>query len=205
MATPSIFRILEMPWVFRLSQKLGKPTLDLYEGQVRDNVSPRPEERVLEIGCGFGAHRKLFNCQYLGTDINSRYIELANQRNAQPRNGADFQAMDCTRLTLPDQSFDQVVSIATFHHLSDEQVTLALQEAFRVLKSGGKAHIIDPVFPVDGSHGIKHLLFRMDRGQFPRTLAQHEALLSRCGSIEHRDIRVGPRHDVTYFRLSPKN
>jgi SAM-dependent methyltransferase len=48
---------------------------------------------------------------------------------------------DARKLPFPDSSFDTVIEMNTFHHI--ENYEKAVAEAYRVLKKGGKFHIMD--------------------------------------------------------------
>lgn len=100
-----------------------------------------PYRRALEIGCGTGFF--LLNLRQAGvieegavTDISPGMVEVA-QRNAR---GLGFEisgkVADAERLPYDDAQFDLVIGHAVLHHIPD--VELAIREALRVLKPGGR-------------------------------------------------------------------
>lgn len=105
-------------------------------------VAPeRRYEKVLEIGCGTGFFIvNLWQAGLVGeahaTDISPGMVNVCF-RNAR-RVGLELHAQpsDAESLPYPDHSFDLVVGHAVLHHLPD--VPLALKEALRVLKPGGR-------------------------------------------------------------------
>ena len=99
-----------------------------------------PESSVVDVGCGAGRlavqlarHPGL---SYLGTDVVASVLEHARQRAGRP----DFRFIHVDRLVIPapDASVDIVCFFSVLTHLLHEESFLYLEEAFRVLKPGGK-------------------------------------------------------------------
>ena len=95
------------------------------------------ESSVLDIGCGNGRNMtnvvKGQNLTFKGVDSCQEFVEIAN------KNGKDVVLSDMCQLPFEDNSFDAILSIASFHHLSTpERREKGLQEMRRVLKPGGK-------------------------------------------------------------------
>jgi len=100
-----------------------------------------PYRKALEVGCGTGFF--LLNLKQAGvlqegcvTDISPRMVDVA-QRNAR---GLGFEVegrvADAESIPYGDDVFDLVVGHAVLHHIPDVEV--ALREALRVLKPGGR-------------------------------------------------------------------
>jgi ubiquinone/menaquinone biosynthesis C-methylase UbiE len=108
-------------------------------------VPPSPEGRLLDIGTGTGRVLELLAPrvkQALGVDASKAMLALARARLS----GPDFvhcavRLADMYRLPLADHSFDTVVLQMVLHHAEDP--TGAVQEATRVLASGGRLLVID--------------------------------------------------------------
>jgi SAM-dependent methyltransferase len=191
-----ITSLFDHPLVFSWSQKMVPFTVWVYRDLMKIHVRSTEHECVLDIGCGVGAHAELFRGKYTGIDVNPRYIGMAAALRA-----GDFRVMDATKLEFPTAAFDVAISVAIFHHLSDQQVRDALKEAIRVLRPGGTLHVIDPVLPLSDQAGFKRWLFMHDRGRHQRTLGELEGLLGSCHSVSKRDFRRGHLHDVAYFEF----
>lgn len=106
-------------------------------------------ECVLDIGCGTGAlaieaKRAVGGSgRVAGVDASEQMLARA-RRKAQGR-GLDvlFEHGRAQSLPFPDASFDAVVSTTVLHCIASESRGLALAEARRVLKPGGRLLTID--------------------------------------------------------------
>lgn len=101
---------------------------------------------VLEIGCGTGnvtarARRAAPAAQLTATDPDPR--ALARARGKAGNAGVRFQSAYAQRLPFADGSFDRVLSSMMLHHLDDEVQAAALREVHRVLRPGGRLHVVD--------------------------------------------------------------
>jgi SAM-dependent methyltransferase len=191
-----ITSLFDHPLVFSWSQKMVPFTVWVYQDLMKAHIATSEDEHVLDIGCGVGAHAEFFKGQYTGIDINRRYIDMAAARWAR-----DFRVMNGTDLKFPSATFDTAISVAIFHHLSDQEVRDTVREAIRVLRPGGRLHVIDPVLPWSDRAGFKRWLFMRDRGRHQRTVAELEGVLSLSHRVSQRDLRRGHLHDVAYFEL----
>ena len=190
----SFHLLMESARGYRLAQLLGLPTIRRYRSLVRRHVPQGPTRRVLEIGCGVGSARSLFASEYTGIDINPDYI-----RKAQQQFSGHFYVMDAAEMAFAPDTFDDAVSIATAHHLSDEQLSAMIRKAATVASS---LHIVDAILPISPHSWFKHALFRADRGRHVRTFDQLRAIVSRNSRLETFQVMQGPLHDVCYIRAS---
>ncbi|WP_425488963.1 class I SAM-dependent methyltransferase [Mycobacterium vicinigordonae] len=103
--------------------------------------------RVLDIGCGtgnvtIGAKRARRGIDAVGCDPDPRALALA-RRKASGLSGILFEQAYAQRLPYGDGEFDRVLSSMMFHHLDEEAKAAAAEEAFRVLRPGGRLHLVD--------------------------------------------------------------
>jgi SAM-dependent methyltransferase len=187
-------RLMEVGWIFRLAQLFGRPTVRRYETFVRKHVPPDADRHVLEIGCGIGASRPLFAGDYTGIDINPDYIRVARQTLS-----GRFEVMDASKLSFPPGSFDDAVSIATGHHLSDDQLAAMVRQA---TSAAATLHVIDSVLPVSPHAHLKRALFRADRGQHVRTRERLRDIVADNAQLRAEEVLTGPLHDVCYLRAT---
>jgi 2-polyprenyl-3-methyl-5-hydroxy-6-metoxy-1,4-benzoquinol methylase len=103
---------------------------------------PRNSQHILEIGCGIGTFSRLLSTRaelVTAIDLSPKMIETAKNLSKSQTN-IDFQIADVLETSFPDEHFDAIVSVATFHHLPLEQILPKLKKA---LKPGGKLLILD--------------------------------------------------------------
>lgn len=100
------------------------------------------ERTVLELGCGAGITTGLIASKFkeakiVAVDYESQ-IRIAWKRHLQ---NVRFVAGDATRLQFKANRFDAVLESFAFHHIPGYEK--AIEEAYRVLKPGGKFWVID--------------------------------------------------------------
>jgi len=188
--------LTELSGVYALGQWVGRPTTRRFRKLFRRHVPLAPHDRVLDLGCGIGGYRDCFVGDYHGIDINPQYVETCRARHR-----GRFDVMDCTDLRFADASFDHVVTIATTHHLSDEELVRTVREALRVCAPGGMLHVIDAILPVSPNFTFKRLYFRADRGRHPRELGTLLDVVGRGGEVAEVWTKTGPLHDTCYLRV----
>jgi ubiquinone/menaquinone biosynthesis C-methylase UbiE len=103
--------------------------------------------RVLEIGCGTGnltirAKRAQPGADVIGSDPDPLALKRA-QRKAKRLNGIRFEQGYAQRLPYEDGEFDRVLSSMMLHHLDSDAKPAAAAEIFRVLRPGGRLHLVD--------------------------------------------------------------
>ena len=88
---------------------------------------------VLELGCGNGKnmlHRS--DIHMTGIDISTEQVRICRTKQLDVKEGC------ITSLNFPTESFDNMLCIATYHHLdNDGDRQKALQEMYRCLRPGG--------------------------------------------------------------------
>jgi SAM-dependent methyltransferase len=193
-----LYRVAELGSGYAFAQLFAKPTTDRFRALIRKQLNLRSGETLLDVGSGTGNYRSSFACQYSGIDINPNYIKMASSRL-----DGRFMVMDGTRLEFADETFDHVVSVAILHHLTDEQVVQLVSEARRVCKPSGRVHLLDAILPVTPYFTFKRIIFRLDRGEYPRTHEHLCGLIAKAGPISSREIMAGPLHDVAYVGVTP--
>ena len=100
--------------------------------------------RVLEIGCGTGnliirAKRGYPHLEAIGCDPDPRALDRARRKAGEIR----FERGYAQRLPYEDGEFDRVLSSMMLHHVDDDAKTAAAEEVFRVLRPGGRLHLVD--------------------------------------------------------------
>jgi len=99
--------------------------------------------KVLEIGVGMGADYVEWlkaGAQAAGLDLSVASIDRARRRCELAGYRADLRVADAEQLPFPDNSFDLVYSYGVMHH--SPNTAQCVEEAWRVLKPGGKAKVM---------------------------------------------------------------
>jgi ubiquinone/menaquinone biosynthesis C-methylase UbiE len=114
--------------------------------------------RVLEIGCGTGnvtvrAKRAAPRADMVGTDPDPLALARA-QRKARGLTGIRFERAYAQELPFADGEFDRALSSMMLHHLDEDVKAGALAEVHRVLRPGGRLHIVDIGGHVTAHHGL---------------------------------------------------
>jgi ubiquinone/menaquinone biosynthesis C-methylase UbiE len=114
-------------------------------------------QQVLEIGCGTGnviirAGRRHPGIDAVGADPDPRALTRA-RRKARGLAGIRFDRGYAQDLPYADGQFDRVLSSMMWHHLDDEVKPQAAAEIFRVLRPGGRLHLLDVGGPMSAGDG----------------------------------------------------
>jgi cyclopropane fatty-acyl-phospholipid synthase-like methyltransferase len=144
---------------------------------VRDYIHPKPDDRILDIGCGPGNMVPFLpNCHYLGVDMNEDYIERARARYGSQ---AEFTCRRVSEHSVHEMgSFDIVLALGLLHHLDNSEADDLFRLGYAALKPGGRMITMDGIYLPEQSR-IERYLLDSDRGRFVRTeeeylkLAQH--------------------------------
>lgn len=103
----------------------------------------RPNEAVLDVGCGTGnltlalLERLSPEGRITAVDISQRMLDEARAKIGDPR--VRWCVADVLRLPSPAASFDRVFCYSVWPHIDDKQA--AVEALARVLRPGGRLHI----------------------------------------------------------------
>ncbi|HRF96979.1 MAG TPA: class I SAM-dependent methyltransferase, partial [Aggregatilineales bacterium] len=175
-----LHRIVAIPFVYDLLQtavgarvirkRLQKRLANVHKGAL-----------VVDIGGGTGLNRILF-------DDHVRYVCLDN--DSVKLHGFLQKAVagspilgDAGNMPFPTGGGDVVICTAVIYHLPDEVLSAFVQEAFRILNPNGQFVVFDPVWAPKRMAG--RLLWKYDRGSFPRTPETLRTALSKNGQVVH--------------------
>jgi ubiquinone/menaquinone biosynthesis C-methylase UbiE len=128
----------------------ASPTFLAIRDRIVELAEPRRNDYVVDLGAGTGlltlALAPLVR-QVVAVDISERMLERLDDAAATDGvHNVEPLAADLRRLPLEDESATLVVSNYAFHHLDDAGKELALAEARRILRPGGRLVICDMMF-----------------------------------------------------------
>jgi Methylase involved in ubiquinone/menaquinone biosynthesis len=102
----------------------------------------------LDIGCGTGwavglaAKMATYKGNFYGIDISDKMIEKA-KKNFIDHDNFHFIKANSESIPLENNFFDTIICTNSFHHYLHPD--RAMSEISRILKSGGKIYILDPI------------------------------------------------------------
>ena len=110
--------------------------------KVSELAAPRPTDRVVDLGCGWGTFCFAFServASIVGVDFSDRSVELCRKRLAEsPRPNTSFVCADAGATGLAAGAYDLVLAADLFEHLYPEDSDRVAREAFRLLAPGGR-------------------------------------------------------------------
>jgi ubiquinone/menaquinone biosynthesis C-methylase UbiE len=119
--------------MIRFADEFDKTRISLWDCVIYFLNSFEKGSKVLDIGCGNGKYMKYRNDIIMkGIDISINLVEICKNK------GFDVIKVSMTEIPYDDNSFDGFISIASYHHLdNDEDRKRTLDEMYRILKIGG--------------------------------------------------------------------
>ena len=152
---------------------------------VAERLAPAPGQKVVDIGCGYGASAGWLADRY-GVEVTGFTLSEAQWRVAAARHGPlAFQRRDWLENGLADAGFDRAFAIESSEHMEDKARFFA--EAARVLKPGGRLVVCAWLARTRaGRREIRHLLEPICReGRLPGmgTREEYEALAAGAGLV----------------------
>lgn len=169
----------------RFVSDLGMPVAGL--------LSPQPDERVLDLGCGDGALTiKLasLGCEVVGVDSSPSMIAAAKAR------GLDARVADGRALVFGNE-VDAVFSNAALHWMSDPASVVA--GVWRALKPGGRF-----VGEFGGHGNVADIIAALDAGHASRGLVLPCPWFSPHPE-EYQSLLEAKGFSVTSMRLFPRS
>ena len=142
---------------------------------------------VLDYGCGVGFFCKIFNKKrYLGLEINRKFLQRAKKINK----GYKFLELKDKKVTKFKNKINAVLINNVLHHMSDNQINLALQFLKKNSKKNTKLLIIDPLFPKK-IFSLQFFLKVLDIGNFMRRKEDCIKVLKRVKILKITQAKFG--------------
>ena len=169
----AFYRLLERPWIYRLSQFLLSLGIDKITPRIKQLLTELPPaHRILDIGCGPSSWLWRVGLYPIGLDVSFVYTTTFSHRGESAVTGS------AAALPFLDESFDGVWSNGLLHHLPDDEAHRAVSEMMRICRPGGYIVIFDAVLPEPAwRRPVAQILRRLDRGRFMRTQKTLESII----------------------------
>ena len=189
---------------------LGSAHSDLHSRLVDYIDDGHTYERILDMGCGFGKSTMPFverfpKAQVEGIDLSAPALTLAAQiaREAKLKN-VHFQQMNLEKTDFDDNSFDLITSTMTLHEIPTKALRNMLEEAFRILRPGGRmVHLDFHVIPNEFQRFVHYGHSRRNNEPYMRTLGElnlEEEISSK--GFENIDLRQFAESEDVDFEVN---
>lgn len=197
--TTGLRSILSLPAAYDLlmdtigANKLRKIWIEQY-------IRPRPNHRILDVGCGTGAGVAFLprDVSYFGIDLSPDYIASAQRQYGER---ARFQVGDVNSLAFePVEAFDVVTAVGLLHHLDDDEVRRLATSVHGLLKSNGRFLTIDNCI-TPGQSPLARALILRDRGRNVRAPEEYQAIIQDVfarvtSEVRHDLLRIPYSHVI---------
>jgi SAM-dependent methyltransferase len=133
----------------------ARGTIDILEA----TVGLHADDVILEIGCGIARVGKPLSrrcLRWFGADISGVMLGHAAQRLGDRPNTTLVELATVGLQEFPRDAFDLVYCTTVFMHLLEWDRYRYVEEAFRVLRPGGRCYFDN--YPLDSEHGWKVFL-----------------------------------------------
>jgi ubiquinone/menaquinone biosynthesis C-methylase UbiE len=142
---PAAGKHWRLPFYDLMAKLLGA---DSARGALAEQADVQPGQRVLEIGCGTGSlvvllKQRQRGAESVGLDPDAAALAIAGRKARRAGLSVRLDRGFADELPYPDGTFDCVLSSFMFHHLSRAVKEGTLREVRRVLKPGGRFHMVD--------------------------------------------------------------
>ena len=119
-----------------------------FKSRLIEQAGIQAGQRVLDLGCGTGTlalmvKRSQPDAEVVGLDADPQMLKVATAKAALETIAVKFDQGMAFSLPYPDDSFDRVLSSLMIHHLKTPDKGKTAREIHRILKPGGRLHVID--------------------------------------------------------------
>ena len=117
-----------------------------------DHVEIKPNENVLDFGCGWGEEAKILakKLNKSGTltclDISSKFVEATKQRLKSYKN-VTYICGDITVLPMPENHYSTIIIHVVLHDIDAKYRSQIMNSLVKTLPIGGKICVREPIMP----------------------------------------------------------
>lgn len=185
--------LLDNPLLFNYFRNLLAGDQNKTKSFVRDALLKYNCKTVLDFGCGTGDFSESCtrDMEYLGTDLNAKYIKFAKSHYIKHKNKKFIEDNILKYKNL--KKYDAVLFISMMHHFSDNELDIILKDIKKMVK---KVLIIADIIP-DPPNAIQKIAARLDRGKFVRPKKDKLNILKKYFKVTNAKI-INSRIAVQY-------
>jgi ubiquinone/menaquinone biosynthesis C-methylase UbiE len=173
-------------------------------------TSNRSNVKIIDMGCGGGNHVKFLadeGFDFYGVDGSEKSIELTRDFVGAASEGK-LTVADFTNLPYESDFFDALIDRQSMGHNSVSDISLIVNEIYRILKSGGRYHghvfgIKDAGFAY-GSHIGNNDYQNFTDGHFKKAHLVHGFEINEIKKIFESFSELSVQNQVIYDAISGK-
>lgn len=155
-----VYKILEYPLIHDFVQKCLAMGRIKAVRRTEEFIKNSSKGRVLDIGCGTGRYTHLFRNNYIGLDINVKYLNIEKLK------GKDAICGSAVNLPFKNNLFDTVFSVGFFHHIDPIDAEKVFKEILRISKPNAVILLVDVFCPDNKYDLLGQVVMRLDRGKY---------------------------------------
>jgi SAM-dependent methyltransferase len=187
----NLWQLLDNPLVWEVSRLALDAGFSLYRKRVRvleDWGLLKDEPSVVDIGCGIGSYARITRGEYLGIDLNCRFIEYARRKHRRPNQS--FRCINAMTLVDEQATFRLALMVDFLHHLSDEECVRLLSASGRLAET----YVVNFEPITYQPNRLGRWIVEHDRGENPRPLdaLHHLFEAARLEIVKSVELRLGP-------------
>lgn len=173
-----LHKIIANPWAYEQVRRLvGARHINR---RLAHRIAALPSlSLVLDLGGGTGVLQSLCPPTSKYVCLDTDLLKLRGFLSAYPDGCAVLS--DASRAPLKSQSADLVLCSLVSHHLSDDVLARFLEESWRLLRSNATFIFVDAVW--EPARWAGRMLWKLDRGAYPRTAEALRVVFSKYYSI----------------------
>ncbi len=102
---------------------------------IKDLLKIKPNDKVLDLGCGTGISARVLHCQLVGIDKSKGMISIAEESFPEHK----WVVGEAENLPFKNEEFDKLICVTAIHNFTDIQK--AAEEIRRVVKKSANSNI----------------------------------------------------------------
>jgi len=175
-------KIASHPWVYdQIQNAVG---VSRVYAKLAPHLRNAPENAlVLDVGGGTGSLKSYCSPEHRYVCLDIEWKRLERFRGKFPQGQAIWG--DATGMPIATSSVDTAICMFISHHLNDDLLLTMLSEVERTLRPGGRLILVDPV--LDDQRVAGRMLWKLDRGSFPRTASVLKRIMEQRFALEYSE------------------